>query len=218
MNSFDLLCLLKKGGYFDESFETLLKTDTFEVVVSAILTQQTKWENVVVALNNLRYNNLLNLEKFANLDEASLSFLIQKCGFLNVKSHRLLNLAKSILDDFADIKNFKESVSRKWLLSQKGLGFESCDYILCYACKKPVMVVDSYTAKLLSFYGYEFGSYDELQNWFYDGIYSSWEKVEKLYEKNLDENFFWARYHGKVVDFCKKNIKGKKLIGNLPNF
>ncbi|MFV0482237.1 MAG: 3-methyladenine DNA glycosylase [Campylobacteraceae bacterium] len=215
MNSFDLLKALKETNSYDESFTKVFNSPTFEVVVGAILTQQTKWENVEAALDILRQRDLLSIENFAELDAITLAHYIKSCGFANQKSKRLLNLSRNILNDFENIESFRENVNREWLLSQKGLGYESSDYILCYACKQPVMVVDSYTARLLKHYGFEFESYDELQNWFYDGILGNFEKVEKLYSREIDEVELYARFHGKIVNYCKKNMKGERVVKEL---
>lgn len=138
---------------------------SFEVVVGAILIQNTAWRNADAALQNLRSKGLLSLDGIAELDEAELAEIIKASGFYNQKARRLNSLCKAIIADFGNFESFKSGVSREWLLARKGIGAESCDVILCYACERAVMVADSYSARLLGALGYEFESYDELSAW-----------------------------------------------------
>jgi endonuclease-3 related protein len=213
MDSFELLKALKNSGHIKEEREEFWwpKSGTFDVIVGAILTQQAKWEKVENSLTNLRDKDLLDLESIANLDVNELSILIKPSGFYNTKAKNLKKLCQNIVEEFESFENFVLLVSRDWLLSQKGIGEESADGILCYACKKEVMVVDSYTNRLVKKFGYEFDSYGELQEWLISGIESNIEKINKLYGKNVDLNVVYARFHGKIVEFCKENRRGKEV-------
>lgn len=213
MSSYDLLIALKNAGYLKNERELLWwpSSGSFEVLVGAILTQQTKWEKVEKSLEKLREKTLLDISSLAKIDSKELGVLIKSSGFYNTKAKNIKSLCKNILDEFENFENFLQSVSREWLLSQKGLGPESVDSILCYACKRDVMVVDSYTNRLLNAYGYEFESYDELQNWIQNGIEENYQKIEKLYAPNISLNVVYARFHGKIVEFCKEHMRGKKV-------
>ncbi|MDR1614704.1 MAG: 3-methyladenine DNA glycosylase [Campylobacteraceae bacterium] len=212
MNSFELLSALKQLGYL-KPCERLWwpNSGSFEVVVAAILTQQTKWSNVEISLLNLKNRSLMNPHALALTDEYEIGVLIEKSGFKTQKASRLKKLAHNIMSEFGSFESFQQNADREWLLAQKGIGFESADAILCYACLKPVMVIDSYTGRLLSSFGYEFESYDEIQEWFYGGILSRWENVCGLYNFDIDENTLFARFHGKIVEFCKENMRGQKI-------
>jgi len=213
MDSYQLFEALKKQGYIKEDRELLWwpKSGTFEVVVGAILTQQAKWEKVEKSLVNLRERNLLDLDSIANLDGKELASLVKPSGFYNTKAKNLKKLCQNIVKEFESFENFALQVERDWLLSQKGIGEESADGILCYACKKEVMVVDSYTNRLVKKFGYEFDSYTELQDWLVSGIESNLDKINKLYGKEMDLNVVYARFHGKIVEFCKENRRGKDV-------
>ncbi|MDR2100526.1 MAG: 3-methyladenine DNA glycosylase [Campylobacteraceae bacterium] len=213
MNSFELLSALKRLGYLKEPCEKLWwpNAGSFEVVVGAILTQQTKWSNVETSLDNLKKHSMLSLEVLSKSDEYVLKTLIQKCGFSGQKASRLKALSKNIINDFGDFKTFQQEADREWLLAQKGIGLESADAILCYACLRDVMVIDAYTNTLLKFFGYEFESYGEIQEWFYEGVLGNWEKVRALYDFEIDENTLFARLHGKIVEFCKNNAKERDM-------
>jgi len=211
--SYDLFYALKSAGYIKEERENLWwpKSETFEVVVGTILTQQAKWQKVEISLENLKTKNILDLESLANIDLSELALLIKPSGFYNTKAKNLKNLCQNIYDEFGSFEDFSLHVTRDWLLSQKGVGEESADSILCYGCKREVMVVDSYTNRLLSKFGYEFESYADLQDWLVSGIDENLENIDNLYGKNMDLNTIYARFHGKIVEFCKENMRGKKV-------
>ena len=203
-NSYELLKELKK--------KNLLKNrpkfwwpgyGTFEVVLGAVLTQNTKWENVEKALQQLKVKSeKLKVEEIALYDPVYLAELIKPAGFYNQKSKRLIALSRNILRDFGDFETFRENVDREWLLNQKGIGFETADSILCYACGRDIMVVDAYTRRLLKKHGYEFESYDEMREWCERGIEENWDKLKEDYENSF--NLCYAKFHGKIVEFMKK--------------
>ena len=211
-SSFDLLKRLKELGFLKEERDPFWwpNSGTFEVVVGAVLTQNTKWEKVELALKNLKsYIGDIEAQKVAEIDQKILSELIKPAGFYNTKAFRLKKLSQNILDEFGDFEIFRQKVSRYWLLKQKGIGKETADSILNYACYKDFMVVDSYTARILKIAGYEFEEYDELQDFLTSGIFENLEKIYELYNKKMPLNQIYARFHGKIVDFCKENFKGK---------
>ena len=213
MNSFDLLFALKNKGYLTKLRDPLWwpRSGSYEVIVGAILTQQTKWEKVEKSLECLRQNGIDSLEKIASLELESLSSFIKPSGFYNTKAKYLKELSGAILRDFGSFEIFCLEVERTWLLSQKGVGEESADSILCYACHQEAMVVDAYTARLLLGFGYEFDSYEALQTWTVTGIAENRKKLNLLYEKEIGLNEIYARFHGKIVEFCKENSSGKAV-------
>ena len=80
--------------------------------------------------------------------------------------------------------------------------------MLCYACGREVMVVDSYALRILSFFGYEFESYEEAREWL-EAVDS--ERICNVYGRELGMNEIYAKFHGKIVEFCKAHFNGKKL-------
>ncbi len=208
-DSFDLFKFLKvEKGYLKELRDPLWwpNSGSFEVVVGAILTQQTKWQKVEKALANLKEKNLLDLNSLAICDTKFLANLIKPSGFYNTKAKRLKLLANNILRDFGNFQTFQNEVDRQWLLSQKGLGKESSDSILCYACYREVLPVDNYTAKVVKSFGYEFDEYDELKEWCESGIFSNLEKIRKIYNEDKSTNEIFARFHGKIVEYAKEEL------------
>lgn len=210
-NSFDLLTFLKNQNLLDSSpFLWWKNAGSFEVVVGAILTQNTNWKNVEMSLESLSRLDLLGLESLANCDILVLQSAIRQSGFFRQKSIRLQNLAQNILSDFGDFESFKESVSREWLLNQKGVGKESADSILNYACLREAMVVDKYTQRLLAEYGFEFWEYDDLAGFLMRGVNENYDKVIALYGYEIELHALYARFHGKIVEYSKIHKFSKK--------
>ena len=166
---------------------------TFEVVVGAILTQNTTWRNVQKSLKNLE--NFLTLDSFLSLHVNRLKEKIRPSGFYNQKAPRLLQLAQNIQNEFGDFNSFVKEVTREWLLSQQGIGEESADAILCYACYRDEMVVDSYTKRLLKTFDIELKNYREYKEFLEYGF----KEVFTCKELNL----IYARYHGMIVEYNK---------------
>ena len=149
----------------------------FELLISVILTQNTSWNNVLKALDNVRVAKIQSLETLNALETQQIATLIKPSGFYNQKAKRLKGFVGALLSEFGDMSEFKARVSRQWLLNVKGLGFESADSILNYLCQREILVVDSYTNRLAIALGYEFESYDELREFFQSGIESEQEAI-----------------------------------------
>lgn len=176
---------------------------TFEVVVGAILTQNAQWERVQISLDNLRRTEILAPDLLAQTHPEMLVELIRPSGLFKAKAQNIISLSHNMIEEFGDFETFALSVDRGWLLVQKGIGPETADSILCYACARPVMVVDAYTARLLNAFGYEFDSYDELQEWCEAGVRGYFDTVQLPAA--------YARFHGMIVEYVKQNSKGKKV-------
>jgi len=218
MLGFELLKRLKELGYIKEEKDPYWwpNSGTFEVVVGAILTQNTRWENVEKALKNLKKEvGELSLEKLNSLEQKHLSLLIKPTGFYNTKAYRLKRLCSNIAQEFGEFEIFRKKVSREWLLRQKGIGFESADTILNYCCYKDFLVVDSYTARVLKIFGYEFESYQELQDYLSNSLLSNLDKIYQLYQKELPLSMIYARFHGKIVEFSKDFKKDTQKIRKI---
>jgi endonuclease-3 related protein len=200
MSGFELYCYLRDKNLLKNSPKYWWPNVGSEwCLVTTILTQNTKWQNVEKSMNNL---GEINLDKLMKMDTLYLSELIAPSGFKNQKATRLKLLANNIIEEFGDFENFKENVSREWLLNQKGIGLESADAILCYVCFREVMVVDKYTQKLLAKNGYEFFEYEDIQSYLENEILDNWDKISHENENNL--NLCFARFHGMIVEYMKK--------------
>jgi len=124
----------------------------FEVMVGAVLTQNTAWLNVERAIANLKANNALDAARIVAVRRETLAGWIRPAGYFNVKAQRLRNFCRWYLDagDFAALNRRDTPVLRDGLLSVNGVGAETADDMLLYAFKRPVFVVDAYTRRIFS--------------------------------------------------------------------
>ena len=148
----------------------------FEVMVGAILTQNTSWKNVEKAIERLKEKGVLNPKGIRQLHKPILASLIRSSGYFRIKAERLKTFVDFFFDEYGgNIKRMKRErvgVLRWKLLNVKGIGPETADSILLYGLKKPIFVVDAYTKRILSRHGIisEKASYEEVQNLFMDHL------------------------------------------------
>ncbi len=144
----------------------------FEVIIGAILTQNTAWTNVETAITELRKNNCLTLEAILNIPQEKLGTLIRSSGFFNQKVRRLKTITSFIFTNYEGSLDqmFSEPVEvlRENLLTLNGLGPETVDSILLYAGKHPVFVIDAYTKRIFSRHCLidDKASYENIQDYF----------------------------------------------------
>jgi endonuclease III related protein len=141
-----------------EYFDTLLRRygpqrwwpgdSPFEVMVGAVLTQNTAWANVEKAIANLKREKLLNPRRLRDVDVRRLARAIRPSGCFNVKARRLKSFVRWYLDRFDPAMPF--DVLRADLLEVNGIGPETADAILLYAMERPTFVVDAYTKRILT--------------------------------------------------------------------
>ncbi|MEW5914409.1 MAG: endonuclease III domain-containing protein [Thermodesulfobacteriota bacterium] len=147
-----------------------------EIMVGAVLTQNTNWGNVVKALDNLKQEGLLSLEALADLPRERLAQLIRPSGYYNLKAGRLANLLAMIKERYeGDLDYFFSrplTELRRSLMGTKGIGPETADAIALYAAGQPIFVVDAYTFRILGRHGLaeEDMGYFELQEVFMDHL------------------------------------------------
>ena len=145
----------------------------FEVMVGAILVQNTAWTNAERAIQNLRDADLLSVDRLYAVPLAELESLIRSAGYYRMKTRRLRNLLDHLVEYHGgSIDLFFEldtETLRQELLSINGIGPETADSILLYAAERPVFVVDSYTSRVLKRHRWieEDADYDVLQSHFH---------------------------------------------------
>ena len=148
----------------------------FEVMVGAILTQNTNWRNVEKAINNLKSASALDPVVMLELSDAHLAALIKPAGYFNVKTQRLKNFVQFLQQNYqGSIEDMRDSPTqqlREDLLSVKGIGPETADSILLYALQHPIFVIDAYTYRVLTrhFLMHEDAAYEEMQEFFVDHV------------------------------------------------
>lgn len=149
-------------------------TSRFEIMVGAVLTQNTNWGNVVKALEGIRREGLLAPEALHALPEGRLAELIRPAGYFRVKAARLKNLLVFLKNEYAfDLEAMTGEEAprlRDKLLRVKGVGPETADSILLYALELPSFVVDAYTRRICNRHGLlpEDVEYEELREYFMD--------------------------------------------------
>jgi endonuclease-3 related protein len=128
-----------------------------EVMLGAVLVQNTAWRNVEKAIENLRDADLLHLERLHAAPHEELAELIRPAGYYQLKARRLKNLLKFVVEEYGSLEAmFATDVAtlRDELLSINGIGPETADSILLYAGGLPTFVVDTYTARMLMRHGW----------------------------------------------------------------
>ena len=118
-----------------------------EVMVGAVLTQNTNWTNVEKAIQNLKAEDLLSLKALNAMSTQALAEAIRPAGYFNVKAKRLKNLVRFVFERYSgsldELSNEAIESLRQGLLSVNGVGPETADSILLYALERPVFVVDT---------------------------------------------------------------------------
>jgi endonuclease-3 related protein len=172
----------------------------FEIIVGAVLTQNTNWRNVSKAIDNLREAELLNFNSLKLLAVDEIATYIRPSGYYNLKAKRLRNLFDMIENVyFGELDLFLQdslASGRENLLSVKGVGPETADSILLYACELPTFVIDTYTHRVFS----RHQLVDEE---------TDYESMQDLFVSQLPQDVqLYNEYHALIVrvasTYCKK--------------
>ena len=172
----------------------------FEVMLGAVLTQNTSWRNVSMVIEALRQDGLLSFEALESLPLEVLAEKIRPSGYYNQTANRLKGLFAAIREDSGDLETFFEQNTqtiREKLLAIKGIGPEPADSITLYAAGKPVFVVDAYTYRILL-------RHDLI------GEDAGYEEIQELFLRKLPtEAQLFNEYHALLVrlakEYCKKS-------------
>ncbi len=180
----------------------------FEIIVGAILTQNTNWANVEKAIANLKAADLLTFEGLFLLDLTELAGLIRPAGYFNIKAKRLKNFLIWLHDNYegelANLEQISTEQLREELLSVKGIGPETADSILLYAFDREVFVVDAYTARIACRHGLiEPGA--------------EYQQLQDLFESNLPTDVgMFNEFHALLVRTGKEFCKPKANCSGCP--
>jgi endonuclease-3 related protein len=171
-----------------------------EIMIGAVLTQNTNWKNVERAIDNLRQEKMIDVEQLVKIEPARLAELIRPAGYFTVKAKRLKNLMNHVWKHYqSDIGRFFDlsvSTLREELLGVSGIGPETADDIVLYAANKPTFVVDTYTYRIMLRH-YLISQDDEYMT------------IKELFEDNLPADVkLFNEYHALIVavgkNYCKK--------------
>lgn len=179
----------------------------FEVMVGAILTQNTAWKNVEAAISQLKARDLLHPERLLHLDDLHLADLIRPAGYYRVKTKRLKAFLHFLNQEYqCDLEALLAEGLwrlREKLLSVHGIGEETADSILLYACGKPVFVIDTYTRRILQ-------RHDII------GDNSGYADIQKLFMSSLPQSApLYNQYHALLVNTGKRFCRKKNPQCNL---
>ncbi len=168
----------------------------FEVVVGAILTQNTNWNNVEKAIANLRCADVLTSSAILQIEREELEQLIRPSGFFRQKAERLQlfchYLHQHYQGSLEKLLQREITLVRDELLSLKGIGPETADSILLYAGQRPSFVIDSYTMRLFKRLGVLNGK-------------EKYQQVRGLFMTELPAKVtLYNQYHALIVNHCKK--------------
>ncbi len=180
--------------------------EPFEVIVGAILTQNTAWVNVARAIENLRTAGRLTPAALRDLTEAELAALIRPCGYFNVKARRLRTFADWFGEKYDDSLNkmFAGETAdlRRELLAVHGIGEETADSILLYSGEKPVFVIDAYTRRIFT----RLGLTPKADS------YAAWQA---LFMENLPTDVpLFNEYHALLVRLGKETCRPRPCCGD----
>jgi len=173
----------------------------FEICVGAILTQNTNWQNVELAIKNIQKAGVMTPCAIASCPLSRLERLIRPSGYFRQKAKKLKIFSKYICDNYqASTKKFLQGnllKKREELLGIWGIGPETVDSILLYAGKKPTFVIDAYTRRLCQ----ELGT-----------IYKDYEDYRAYFQQTIKPNVrIYNEFHALIVAWGKVHAKNRDL-------
>ncbi len=179
----------------------------FEVMVGAVLTQNTAWSNVELAIGHMKRRGLLEPRSLARARLATIEKAVRPSGYFRQKAERVRGMARHLMDAWdGDLDAFfgRDTLAvREELLSLDGIGPEAADSMLLYAGGHPVFVIDAYTVRMCQRVGLAEGlDYHALQELFM----SSLPPDAGLYND----------YHAQLVELGKNHCRPRPLCGECP--
>ncbi len=173
----------------------------FEVMVGAVLTQNTAWSNVEKAIANLVVRDMLDPGKIVSVRKDYLARRLKPSGYFNIKADRLRHFCRWYLESgsYPALRSISTEKLRNRLLSVHGIGPETADDILLYAFRRPVFVIDAYTRRLFSRLGLIAGDepYETLR-----------QMIEKVLGPDVD---LFNEYHALIVKHAKDICRTRPL-------
>jgi endonuclease III related protein len=179
-----------------------------EIIVGAILTQNTAWTNVEKAIRRLRQAHALNLRTLHDADLKTLADWIRPAGYFNVKARRLRAFTQMMFDRFGgDLRRLcalETSELREVLLSVNGIGPETADSILLYAGGLPVFVVDAYTRRFMMRHGWIAAE-------------ATYDEIARIFTTNISRDaVLYNEYHALIVTLGKNVCRPKPRCAECP--
>ncbi len=180
----------------------------FEVIIGAILTQNTSWSNVEKAIVNLKKAKVLTPTALSKITQKNLARLIRPAGYYNIKAKRLKNFLLFLQREYSGglkkLSRLKTGSLRRKLLEVNGIGPETADSILLYAFNRPVFVIDAYTKRILTRHdlAQDSATYYDLQALFYGSL----KKNTRIFNE----------YHALIVKLAKDHCRPTPRCAGCP--
>lgn len=175
----------------------------FEVMVGAVLTQNTAWSNVEKAIANLRRARCLTARAIVNCPAEALAVHLRPSGYFNLKAKRLQSFCGWYLEKggYRRLRGFDTEALRAELLAVNGVGPETADDMLLYAFERPVFVIDAYTRRLLTRLKLIDGDED-------------YETLRALVERAIGPDVpVYNEFHALIVQHAKQACRKKPICG-----
>lgn len=202
--STDIIYSLLYGKYGDLGWWPAETPD--EVVIGAILTQNTSWNNVEKCIENLKRHALITLETLKSASINNIRELIRSSGFFNQKAERLKRIAMAIVDTYGSLEGMQSHTDHElahFLGSLNGVGSETMESIMLYALSRPFFVMDKYTYRIFSRIGFP--------------VASSREEIRERIAQDLCYNIERMKnYHAMLVYLGKDHCRTKPICDGCP--
>mgnify|MGYP004700361795 CR=1 FL=1 len=176
----------------------------FEILVGAILVQNTNWRNVDKSLDNLRAATQFKPQAIAALASDDLQELIRPSGFYRNKSRAINGLFSWLTHanfDLDLIATTEPARLRQQLLALPGIGEETADAIRLYVFDQPTFIADNYCRRLFGWLGADFSTYTKLKARTHE--VEAWDLVDA------------QEFHG-LIDNFGKTVKSAEDFANSP--
>ncbi|HLD05369.1 MAG TPA: hypothetical protein VJG90_06635 [Candidatus Nanoarchaeia archaeon] len=191
-----LLYRREKPGFDQDGYHPKNEQQRFEIILGAILTQNTSWKNVEKSMRLLQEKELLSLEKLDKVPLKRLATLIKSSGYFNQKAKKIQAMIRFLKS--------KQPTTRENLLSIWGVGPETADSILLYAYRQPIFVIDAYTKRIFSRIGL---CKDDVR----------YEELQQMFHKGLENNSpLFNEYHALIVEHAKRYCKTQPICEGCP--
>ena len=179
-----------------------------EVIIGAVLTQNTSWKNVEKAIENMKKEKVLDIETLYRIDGETLAQIIRPSGFYNIKSKRLKNIINVLHEEYssniAKLNELDIWEARRVLLEIDGIGKETADSIVLYALDKPIFVIDAYTKRFLR------------NHRLFEGRYE-YDDMQAFFMENLPhETYLFNEYHALIVALCQSYCRKSPICNGCP--
>jgi endonuclease-3 related protein len=183
-------------------------TSHIEIMIGAILTQNTSWTQVEKVIQRLKEEKTLDIQTLASTPSSQLELWVKPAGYYRQKSSFIRSMCRTLIEKFKgsteDLFLLETRELRNELLSWKGIGPETADSILLYAAHRPVFVIDAYTRRFMTRHGWS------PEN-------EPYEQMAKRFTNELEtDSDLYNEYHALIVRLGKTYCRSKPACQSCP--